>query len=380
MPFCDLIYFMLNSVKKTLQVELTNFMTSFTHHNNITKSAYSQSRMNLNAESFIDLNNLVISEFYTDSSVKLWNGFRLVCVDSTTLELPKSNEILDCFGNDNGVPMARVSAMYDPLNDLILDSDISDYCSSELYLATKHFHKLKPNDLVIMDRGYGARWLFYTLLQNKVDFLIRIQRGFGKETDEFFKSQESSRIIKVEELPKKSKEVLGDVPPFEFRVVKVMLENGEVEVLATSLLDEEKYPNQIFKDLYFRRWGQETNFNHLKNHIEIGNFTGLSPLAIRQDFFASMLISNIQTLVLQEAQKKIDNNNKKYHYKINKNLSLGYMKDRLIAILKNKEANRYDELLKLFLIEPVPIRPNRKNPRNQKRHKKKNYMNQKRSI
>ena len=47
MPFENLVYFMLNSVKRTLQIELTNFMQSFSTHKNITKSAYSQQRMNL---------------------------------------------------------------------------------------------------------------------------------------------------------------------------------------------------------------------------------------------------------------------------------------------------------------------------------------------
>lgn len=380
LPFGDLIYFMLNSVKKTLQMELTNFMLLFTQHKNITKSAYSQSRMNLNAEAFINLNDLLINEFYTDNSIKLWKDFRLICIDSSTLELPKSDEILSFFGHDKGVPMARISVMYDPLNEMVLDSIISNYYSSELYLAVNHFVKLKPNDLVIMDRGYGARWLFFLLLQNHVDFVIRIQKGFGKETDEFFDSKEFSKIIEVHDLPRKSKEVIGKVTSFKFRVVKVILDNDEVEVLATSLLDEKIYSTQIFKDLYFKRWGEETHFHHLKNHVEIGNFTGLSSLTIKQDFYANLLISNIQSLILQEAQKKLENQNKKYKYKINKNLSLGYMKDRVIKILKNKEHNKYEELVKLFLIEPVPIRPNRKNPRNQKRNKKKHHINQKRSL
>lgn len=380
MPFENLIYFMLNSVKKTLQIELTNFMQSFSMHKNITKSAYSQQRMNLKHEAFIELNNFLIEKTYAEMPIKRWNGFRLIGVDGSTLELPKSEEIMNDFGQDNGVPMARISTMYDLLNEFILDSTISNYTSSELYLAINHFSKLMPNDLVIMDRGYGAKWLFYLFFQNKTDFVIRVQRGFGKETDEFYSSKEYSKIIDVSDLPKKSKKVFKTINPFKFRLVKVILENGEIEVLATSLLDENLYHQQIFKDLYFKRWGTETNLNHLKNHVELANFTGLSTLSIMQDFYANMLITNIQSMILQDARQKLDNNNKKYEYKLNKNLSLGYMKDRVITILKTGNPNYYDELIKLFLIEPVPIRPERKNPRNTKRHKRKFYLNQKRSI
>lgn len=380
MPFANMIYFMLNSVKKTLQIELTDFMQSFSMHKNITKSAYSQQRMNLKHEAFIELNDFLIEKIYSETSIKRWNGFRLMGVDGSTLELPKSEEILRDFGDDNGVPMTRISTMYDLLNEFILDSVISKYISSELYLAINHFSKLMPGDLVIMDRGYGAKWLFYMFFKNNIDFIVRIQRKFGKECDEFHSSKECSKIIEIDELPKKSKKVFNEITPFKFRLVKVILENGEVEVLATSLLDEEKYPPRIFKDLYFKRWGTETNFNHLKNHIELGNFTGMSTLAIKQDFYANMLITNIQSMIIQDAQQKLDNKGKKYEYKLNKNLSLGYMKDRVITILKTGNPTFYEELINLFLIEPVPIRPDRKNPRNTKKHKRRYFLNQKRSL
>ncbi len=380
MPFKGFIYFMMNLVKKSLQIELTNFMQKFTTHKNISKSAFSQQRMNLKPEAFIDLNKLLVEKYYEDNSFKRWNGFRLVGIDGSTLELPKSEEILSVFGHDNGVPMARISTLYDLLNEFTIDGIISKYASSEIHMCLNHFPMLRKGDLVIMDRGYGARWLFYLLMQNQMDFVIRIQKGFGTEVDTFWEEKEMSKIIEVTNLPDKSKKMIGDVPPFKFRLVKVFLDTGEVEVLATSLIDEEKYPTQIFKDLYFKRWGSETNLNHHKNHLEMANFTGLSSLAVMQDFFANILICNIQILVLQDAQKMLDNTNKKREYKINKNLSLGYMKDRVIHILRSKNQNYYEQLVKLFLIEPVPIRPNRKNPRNDKRHKRKFYMNQKRCL
>ena len=62
------------------------------------------------------------------------------------------------------------------------------------------------------------------------------------------------------------------------------MKNNEVEVLATSLLDKEKYPDEEFKWLYSQRWGIETEFDHLKNNLMIENFTGLSKLSIAQDF------------------------------------------------------------------------------------------------
>jgi hypothetical protein len=39
------------------------------------------------------------------------------------------------------------------------------------------------------------------------------------------------------------------------RLVRVPLEADEDEVLVTSLLDQERWPAEHFKDIYFARWG-----------------------------------------------------------------------------------------------------------------------------
>src|SRR5437588_11360108 len=48
------------------------------------------------------------------------------------------------------------------------------------------------------------------------------------------------------------------------RLIKIILDDGTVEVLATNLFSKEDYIQEIFKELYFMRWGIETNFNAIK--------------------------------------------------------------------------------------------------------------------
>lgn len=388
MPFSRLVHFMLNSVKQTLQKELTFFMNMFTKHDNITKSAFSQHRLKLKPEAFIELNDFLINERYKNK-VKKWNGRRLLCIDGSTLELPKSSEIIENFGvnnESNMIPMAKISTLFDLLNEFILDSNIANNSSSEYNLAIEHLYKIKKDDLLILDRGYGARWLFFMLNKKGADFVIRLQNGFGKDVDNFWNSKENSKIIEVNEMPLKTEKRFNSLSltfePFKFRIVKVILKNGTVEVLATSLLDEKKYPVEIFKELYNKRWGIETNYSHLKNHIEIGNFTGYSTCVVKQDFYANTLIANIQRMIIEDAQEKLNDKtkNRKYEYKINKNLSLGFMKNKVIEILSDKNTNQYDELVKLFQIESIPIRNDREYPREKSRWKRKYYLNQKRSL
>ena len=389
LPFCSLIFFLLNLIRHTLQEELTCFIREFGEHNHISKSAFCQSRMKLKPEAFIELNDGLVSSFYSDDELKSWQGFRLVCIDGSTLELPRSEEIIKDFGvntPENNTPIGKISVCFDLLNEIILDSVIAPNRSSEYDLALSHFTKLRPKDLIILDRGYGARWLFFMLIQKKVDFVIRLQRIFGPDIDSFWESESLSTVLNVDKPPDKTKTRLSKLGlpfhPFSIRLVKVKLKNGETEVLATSLIDEKTHPAEIFKDLYKKRWGVETNYNHLKNHIEIGNFTGYSTQSIFQDYNASILIANIQSLMILDAQQKIDvtKDKRKYHYKVNRNLSTGYLKDKIVDILSSDNPDYYKEIVDLFQVEPIPIREGRTFPRQSKRYKRKWYMNQRRAL
>ena len=395
LSFTSIILFILNSLKSTLQKELTNFMelisSSATTPKKISKSAFSQSRAKLNPDSFTHLNNILSREFYSDNDFPKWKGFRLLSMDGSTCQLPYSEQLKAHFGYVTGnhsknFPIARTSCLYDLLNNIIIDSKIDSIHKGEYTLAQEHFDKLKKNDLLILDRGYGAIWLFYYLIQRRCDFVVRLQQNFIKEADDFRDSKEFSKIIEIEDCHYKSKNQLAQLgikfKLFKLRLVKVILDNGEIEVLATSLIDEKEYLTKIFKELYFMRWDIETNYDHLKNQIEIENFSGRTVLAIEQDFYASILMANFQSLIIKDTEKEmnLEDKKKKHPYKINRNLSFAYMKDRFIRILLSDDPMYYEQLKELFKVEPVPIRGGRKFERYKKVRRKKYFMNKRRAV
>ena len=394
LPFVSLILFMINLIKQTLQKELTNFISLISSSKeNITKSAFSQSRKKLKAEAFIELNDTLVESFYEDGDYKKWKGFRLLAIDGTCLTLPQSDEIIKDFGfaknnvnPESIIPMCSVSSYYDLLNGIIIDSQIDQYKISEFMLALGHLDKARKKDLIILDRGYAATWFFIYMNLKNVDYIVRLQRNFLQEFDSFWNSKKMSEIITLDRCSEKSikaLEILGiKFESFKIRLVKVILDNGEIEVLATSLLDEEKYPYLEFKELYFLRWGIETNYNHLKNNVAIENFTGLSTLSVTQDFFANMFIVNLQSVIIHDAQTEINEEKKgaEYKYKVNRNLSLGFMKDRVIKIFLSNSSKGYEELKRLFKLEPVPIREGRKFERHFKLTKRKYSITKKKSV
>ena len=391
LPFVSLVCFMLSGIKQSIQKGLTDFIQEYTVHKNMTKSAFCQQRVKLKPEAFVELNKELIDDIYTDNEYITHYGMRLLCIDESTLELPRSEETINMFGvntEENRIPMARISTLYDPLNNLVIDGKIEANTCSEYTIAVMLLDNVKEYDLIVLDRGYGARWLFYLLQQKKADYIVRVQRNFGSNVDSFWDTEEKERIVEIKELPPKSRRKLQklglEFRPFKFRLVKIILNTGETEVLATSLLDSEKFDSKFLKETYELRWGIEVNYDHLKNHIELGNFTGYSVQTIKQDFFANILLANIQALLIRDAQAEMtakkEGKQLKYEYKINRNLSLGFLKERVVEILLSNKPEYFEELKELFQIEPVPIRKGRKFPRDRQRHKRKFYMNQRRAT
>ena len=391
LPFTSLVLFIINIIKQTLQKELTHFMGMISNKKaNISKSAFSQSRVKLKPEAFIELNRTLVEEFYTDNIYEMWKGFRLIAIDGTKVSLPiSSKELINRFGTlANGmiIPEAQISSCYDPLNEIIIDSQIEPIEIDEKSLALRHFDLLNKSDLIILDRGYCAVWLYFYIINKNINFVNRINKSFIKESQLFWGSDEDSKIIEVKHLPQKSRYLLRDLgiefKPFKIRLVRVILNNGEIEVLATTLLDEDKYPTSSFKELYFRRWGIETNYDHLKSNLRLEDFTGLTEISIRQDFHVSSFIINLQSIIAQDSQEDLNENNinTEHDYKINKNLSLGFMKDKIIKILTSNNPRYYEELKELFKMNPVPIRKNRTNPRIFHRSRRKYSINRKRAV
>ena len=387
--FHSTIVFMINFLTKSLSVEITNFISFIKYNmpgatiNGFTKSAFVQYRKKIKAEVFKSLSDSLIKEFYTDNdeSIKLWNGFRLLAVDGSRLVLPDTAELESIYGrtrnqSETGVVQARISVLYDVLNRFAIDGVLAPLSTGESVLALNHLAFAKTKDLIIYDRGYPSFNLIYEHFEKGVDFLIRVKADFSNITREFYQSGLQSAIARMQpgKNIKLSDKSYSNNTFKEVRLVRVELPDGEAEILITSLFDSKKYPDSIFKELYFLRWGVETFYDELKNKIKIEHFSGYSEHCILQDFYAALFVSNVQSLIVGEINDELAKNStgNKYQYKVNNNLSYGFLKDRIISLFfSDKEMDVIvSELKELFKKHTVPIRPYRKYDRNTGKYRK----------
>ena len=406
LTFSVTILFILNGLKKTTTLEIAEFC-SLLKLTEFEKSAFFKARLKLSPEAFIDLNDVLVREFYTNNCIEVLHGLIPLSIDGSTIQLPFSDDIEKEYGyatnqTESKMPMARTSQLYDIVNRIVIDVLLAPYSTSERDLAILHLKKIQllresikqfDNCIIICDRGYPSMSFIQFCLSSKIHFLIRCNTKFISEVNEVVLHNGKDEIINVNLKTlhyDTRKELIATFPSInfnqtvQFRVIVVTLDTGENEILLTSLLDEQKYPYEIFKKFYFNRWGIETNYGFQKVKIEIENFSGKSPKAVQQDFYAAVLSGNATTILAREAKSELDSQRSKkmkYDYNINYNIALGKMKNKFIEVLINYESDmgKFCEDMKESMKRSIePIRPGRQFKRNMSVSRRKFHMNQRR--
>ena len=188
LPFVVVILFLLNVVKRALQDELDEFFKldsgTAVAARVVTKSAFSQARQKLKAEAFVELNSVQVNYFYDHFAYRTWHGLRLLAVDGSTALLPATSGIVAHFGLWGSVPLARVSQMFDPLNKITVEALIGPKALGEREYAARHFALIGSGDLVLLDRGYPAFWLFVLILSRDAQFCARVSVGVWNVVDQ----------------------------------------------------------------------------------------------------------------------------------------------------------------------------------------------------
>lgn len=361
---------LLNFAKKSIQSEVNNFFCKILGGDTVTKQAFQCARDQISYTAFQELFEQSVEIGLSPEDTKLYHGFRLLAVDGSTLMLESTDELRDYFGQSTPVKnesYARTSMTFDILNEFIVDARIEPYSIGERQMAMEHVKKigdyLTGKYLLLMDRGYWKRELFEMIEQSGNSFLLRVPKNSSKALNS---CKGDSGFFDV----KYGKST------YALRYYRFLLKNGEPEILVTNL-SQDVLPDSLLCELYFMRWGIETKFHELKNLLLIENFTGKSVLSVKQDFFATVLISNFVAFAAYTAKKQIDekhgNKHLKYDYKPNKNSIISALREHMIAAVVSPSP--FDKELHRQIIEntlsqnPIPIRPHRNFPRKDGSHR-----------
>ena len=394
LPFQTLFLYFINFIKGSYQDELDHYFKALFRLDVpvafVTKMALSLARRKLKYSAFTEFNRHLLEYFYDHfKNVKTWHGFNLLAIDGTTLKLFNYKNIKEHFGtmkpkNGPARAMARVSQMFDVLNKITIDAIIRPYHIGERHLLRDHMLNLLPNDLLLLDRGYPAYWIFNLIMSQGGNFCARISNQWQIVQD-FIESGAQEKCIDLHASYQSKKESIDmglDVLPLNLRLIRVELDSGEIEVLITSLINNRKYPQNIFKDLYHKRWPVEVDYLFMKERLEVGNFSGKSSLSVYQDFHAKVLAKNLTWILASPAQESVEHESqdKKHAYQVNMTQAFSKSKDTLFLLFERPREILFQliqAIHNLFKSAAEPIRPGRKFERKHKINKREHHMNYK---
>lgn len=346
----------------------------------VSASAWSQARLKLRHTAFIELNEkAVLGVVYGDQSQfrrRDWRGHRLVAIDSSLIELPNTAETGDEFGwvecrNQTGdcgrYVQGRLSVLTDVCNRIGLQALLVPWQRSERTLVAEHLAQLVAGDIALLDRGYASYELFARFLAAGRHFVCRCGlSSFGVVNRLLAQDQAGQSIVVCLRPPNGTLvEIRHSQLPetAAVRFVTVRLNTGELEVLATDLLDEQQYENEVFAEVYGRRWGIETYYGLLKSRLDLENFSGHSVEAVRQDLHAAVFLSNMESVLTASVQKEKDT--AATPQKINHAVSFHAIKHHVIELLLSRKpaTEVVEELKEVFRGNSVYQRTGRNVPR-----------------
>jgi hypothetical protein len=388
------VLFILQKTTRSIQRHLHDFLRSLDQADaalHCTAGAWSQARAKLSHGAFVELNDeLLIPLAYTTSDPahmpKHWRGHRLVGFDGSLLHLPKSTSLIKEFGvieaanqlGRSGVVrcMGRLSLAFDVLNRLGWDLRLCPVSCGEVDMAQRHLQTLKAGDVALVDRGYTGFALLAAMSQRGVFVVARCSTGSFAAAQELFRRDEAGVSLRVcLRRPANCAGPQAGATPWpaalpaqlEVRFVTVRLRTGELEVLVTTLLDEQAYPTEEFVQLYHLRWNVETCYLMLKSRLELENWSGLTLEAVRQDLAATLLVFNLESLLTRPAQHSLDEPKaeRKHPRQVNRAIAYHALKSHVVELLAGEDAPEMvlKKLHALFVSSPVPCRPARASPR-----------------
>jgi len=217
---------------------------------------------------------------------------RFFAVDATSLVCPRSRSTmrdLDAPAYNPWLfahyPRALVVVAYDVVRRLPLEWVLLKKGTGERAAAKPLLNRLRRGDVMIMDRGYPARWLLALFVDHGVDVVMRMtaaKAGAWPEVKRFLASGAKTAVIDcLLENGRTTTVRLIRRPALRGRPLKH--QTRETMVILTTLLPRHGFEAKDIIDLYGKRWGIETLFREMKEAFGIERFHARTTDGIQQE-------------------------------------------------------------------------------------------------
>jgi hypothetical protein len=311
LPLHTLIAVMLTGMRMSIQSELGFF---FAHLNQqaqmmrtVSEQAFAQARAKLALTAIGQLNDWLVARADHYGFVPRWRGLRLVAADASTVRFGLRKSAIKHAASAEQI----LFALFLPGAELMLAASLHSINEcGERQMLFQHLDRIASTDLLLLDRGYPARWLVAVLNARRISFCMRVEKsgnsGFACVRD-FLRSGLSEQIVMLRAPDRRDAEDYEcECAPQRVRLVRQVAPSGKLRVIMTNLFDTVRFPASSFGALYHQRWRIEEAFKRLKHRLNIEHVSGLSQQSVVQDVGARIITDNLQALTALTAHDSAD--------------------------------------------------------------------------
>jgi hypothetical protein len=309
---------------------------------NVTASAYCQARMKLPLAVFQQLLRSVSDAVQPEALDQgRWLGHRTFWVDGSSFSMPDTPALQEHFGQPGrqlpgcGFPVAHLLALFHAGTGMVLRVFAAPLRTHDMSQVVALHPALHPTDVLVGDRGFCSYAHLALLVQAGVHAVFRMhqkqivdftpgrshvepaRRGKGHKGQP--RSGWLQRLGEHDQLVQWLKpltcpqwmdaEQFAHLPDrLEVRELRYRVHRKGFRVtsitLVTTLLDAALYTVEALAQLYWARWGIETNFAHLKTTMGLDVLKCKTVDGVLKELIVFALIYNLVRLVMAQAAQR----------------------------------------------------------------------------
>jgi hypothetical protein len=309
---------------------------------NVTASAYCQARMKLPLAVFQQLLRSVSDAVQPEALDQgRWLGHRTFWVDGSSFSMPDTPALQEHFGQPGrqlpgcGFPVAHLLALFHAGTGMVLRVFAAPLRTHDMSQVVALHPALHLTDVLVGDRGFCSYAHLALLVQAGVHAVFRMhqkqivdftpgrshvepaRRGKGHKGQP--RSGWLQRLGEHDQLVQWLKpltcpqwmeaEQFAHLPDrLEVRELRYRVHRKGFRVtsitLVTTLLDAALYTVEALAQLYWARWGIETNFAHLKTTMGLDVLKCKTVDGVLKELIVFALIYNLVRLVMAQAAQR----------------------------------------------------------------------------
>ncbi len=278
-----------------------------------------------------------------------------------------------------GFPLVRWVALFSLSTGALLDVVLGNKHKSERSLFRKLWEQLKAGMIFLADRGFCDYVTVAVLLQRQVDTVLRLHASRPHDLRCGRRLGRGDRLVtwhKPAHQPKTVTKKIWRLLPAQLTLrliaYPVSLPGYRTRriFLVTTLLDPQLYPAHELAQLYLRRWRVELFLGDIKTTMGLDQLWCKTPAMVERELYMHLIAYNLIRVRMTEAASLYEVALERISFKGAVDTVRHFSQVIARAHSRRQRTQLTNDMLAALANDPLPDRPNRVEPRHQKRRPK----------